>query len=129
MNSGESISRNIEWGQWIVLAAGGLLFLLGAGRFVMRHRFGFIDALDCGLAVLPAGLLLLVLTYVLHHAKLVLPIPLIVAAMLLFSFPVFDVALGIALMGMIAGPALTEWKNENRLQHFATPHDEKEEPR
>jgi hypothetical protein len=113
-NSGESTCKTIEWGAWIAAAIGGLLLLLGAGRFVLRHRFGIIDALDCGLAVVPAGILLLVLDYVLHHAKLVLPIPLMLAVLLLCSFPVFDVALGLALIAAMAGPALSEWKNENR---------------
>jgi len=128
VNSGESTSRRIEWGPWIVVTVGALLFMLGAGRFVLRHRFGFMDALACGLAVLPAGLLLLVLDYVIHHAKLVSVIPLGFAGMLLFSFPVFDVALGLALMGAIAGPALSEWKNENRLRRLASPHGENKDP-
>lgn len=119
--------RSMQWSQWIGVAAGGSLFLLGAGRFGLRHRFGFIDALDCLLAVLPAGLLLLVLDYVLHHAKLVLPIPLILAVMLLFSFPVFDVGLGLALTGMIGGPALTEWRGEHRLRRSAAPDGENNE--
>jgi hypothetical protein len=32
--------------------------------------------------------------------------------MLVFSFPVADVALGLTMMGAIAVPALTEWKNK-----------------
>ena len=35
---------------------------------------------------------------------------LFVAVVLVVSSPVFDVALGLALMGAIAGPALGEWK-------------------
>lgn len=128
MNSDESISRNIAWGPWIVVAVGGLLFLLGVGRFFIRHRFGFIDALYCCLAVVPAGLLLLVFDYVLHHARLVSVIPLILAGMLTFSSPVWDVALGLALMGAMVGPALSDWKNEKRLQKSTTAHgDENKE--
>jgi hypothetical protein len=44
---GESTSRNIAWGPWAVVVAGGLLFLVGAGRFVHRQHFGFSDALYC----------------------------------------------------------------------------------
>jgi hypothetical protein len=109
VNSDESISRNIAWGPWIVTAVGALLFLLGFGRFFLRHRFGFIDALYCCLAVIPAGLLLLAFDYVFHHAKLVLVIPLVLAGVLVFSSPVWDVALGLILMGATAGPALSDW--------------------
>jgi len=87
-----------------------VLFLLGAARFFLRHRFGFIDALHCCFAVVPAALLLLILAYVIQHARLASVIPLLAAGVLAFTFPVFDVAFGLALMGVIAGPALSEWK-------------------
>ncbi len=112
VSSDKSTARNIAWGPWIVVALGGLLFLTGAERLVLRHRFGFMDALYCCLAVVPAGLLLLVFDYVLHHAKLVSIIPLLLAGMLIVSSPIFDVGLGLTLIGAIGGPALTEWKNE-----------------
>ena len=114
MNSDNSTFRSIAWGQWIVLACGVLLFLVGAARFVLRHHFGFTDAIHCALAVIPAGVLLLVFDYVLHHAKLVSVIPLFLAGLLLFSFPVFDVALGMALIAAMAGPTLSDWRNETR---------------
>jgi hypothetical protein len=114
MKPDESSSQSIAWGRWIIIVFGCVLFLLGAGRFVLRHRFGFIDAIDCCLAVIPAALLLLVLAYVVQHARLASVIPLVAAGVLAFSSPVFDVALGLALMGAIAGPALSEWKNANR---------------
>lgn len=113
-NPDNSTSRNIAWGPWIVLAIGVLLFLLGAARFILRHHFSFTDALYCALVVIPAGVLLLVFDYVLHHAKLVCVIPLFAVAVLTFSSPVFDVALGLALIGAFAGPALSDWKNENQ---------------
>jgi hypothetical protein len=122
VNSDESTSRNIAWGPRIIVAFGCVLFLLGAGRLVLRHRFGFIDALYCCLALVPAGLLLLVFDYLLHHARLVSIIPLIMAGLLAFSFPVFDVGLGLALMGAIAGPALSERKNEDRMRKSTTAH-------
>jgi hypothetical protein len=108
----ESNSRNIAWGPWIAMVLGGAVFLLGAGRFVLRHHFGFTDALDCCLVVPLAGLLLLVLAYVVQHARLVSVIPLFAAGVLVFSSPVFDVGLGLALMGAIASPALRDWRNE-----------------
>jgi len=116
VNSEKSTSRNIAWGLWIAIAAGGLLFLLGAGRFALRHRFGFIDALYCCLAVVPAGSLLLVFNYVFHHARLVSILLFFLAGILAVSSPVFDVALGVALIGAIAGPALREWRDEKRLR-------------
>jgi hypothetical protein len=94
-----------------MVAVGGPLFLIGSGRLVLEHRFDFIDALYCLLAVIPAGLLLLVFAYVLDHARLVSVLPLFVAGLLVFSSPVFGVALGLAMMGA-AGPALKEWKDE-----------------
>lgn len=114
MHSDDSAPQKIAWGLWIAVAVGSLLFLLGVARFVLRHRFGWIDALYCCLAVVPAALLLLVFDYVLHHARLASIVVIIAAAMLLFTFPVFDVALGLAILGTIGGPALTEWRAERR---------------
>jgi hypothetical protein len=96
---------------------GGALFLLGVGRFVLRHRFSLTDALYCCLAVLPAALLLLVLAYVIQHAMLVSIIPLFAAGVLVFSSPIFDVAFGTALMGAVVGPALRDWKTERHLRN------------
>ena len=42
-----------------------------------------------------------------------------VAGLLVFSSPVFDVALGLAVMGAAAGHALREWKDEKHLREFA----------
>jgi hypothetical protein len=89
------------------------MFLLGAARLVFRHSFGFIDAIHCCLAVVPAALLLLVLAYVVQHARPVSVIPLFVAGVLIFTFPVFDVAAGAALMGAIAVPAISDWKTKS----------------
>ncbi len=114
MSSDKSIFRSIPWGAWIVVAFGSALFLLGVERFVQRHHFGFMDALYCCLALVPVGLLLLVIAYVVQHAKLAAVVPLALAGVLVFASPVFDVALGLALIGAIAGPALSEWKDEER---------------
>jgi uncharacterized oligopeptide transporter (OPT) family protein len=105
-------SRELAWGPWIVGIIGLLLFLLGIARFVLRHQFGLMDALHCVLAIVPAGFLLLIFDYVLHHAKLVAVIPLFAAGLLLFTSPVFDVALGLTLTAAMAGPALRDWKDE-----------------
>jgi hypothetical protein len=114
VHSEDSSPRHISWGLWIAVAVGSLLFLLGVARFVLRHRFVWTDALYCCLAVLPAALLHLVFDYVLHHARLASIVVVLAAAMLLFTFPVFDVALGLAILGTIGGPALTEWRTERR---------------
>jgi hypothetical protein len=124
LNSTDPASYTIAWGPWIVGSLGFLLFLLGVARFVFRHHFSFTDALYSALAIVPAGFLLLVFDYVLHHAKLVAIIPLLLAALLLFTFPVFDVALGLTLMGAMAGPAISDWKYENRQPKSAAPPDE-----
>jgi hypothetical protein len=108
----DSISGKIAWGSWIILVSGVLLFLVGAIRFALKHRFGPVDALYCCIAIVPAGLFLLIFSYVLQHAKLVSVIPLFMCGILVFSSPVADVALGLTMMGGIAVPALTEWKNK-----------------
>ncbi len=120
MNSDESTSGNIAWGPWIIAAGGGVLFLLGAGRFVLRHSFGFMDALYCCLAVVPAGLLLLVIAYVVQHAKLAAVVPLALAVVLVFSSPIFDVALGLALMGVIAETVQSDRKYKQTLRGSTT---------
>jgi hypothetical protein len=107
----ESKLRKIAWGAGPLFAFGGALFLLGAWRLVLAHRIHFEDVLYCCLAILPAGLLLLVFDYVLHHAKLVSIMVFIMAGILAYSFPVFDVALGLTLMGAIGGSMLSDWKS------------------
>lgn len=130
MTSERSKLRNIAWGPGLLFAFGGALFLLGAWRLVLAHRIYFEDAFYCCLAILPAGFLLLVFDYVLHHAKLVSIMVFIMAGILAYSFPVFDVALGLILMGTIAGSALSDWKDENRLRKSPTPHaSENEAPK
>ena len=110
----DSTSRNVEWGPLVLGGLGLLLFLLGVARFFLRHHFALIDALHCAFAIVPAGILLLVFDYVLHHAKLVAVIPLCFAGLMLFTFPVFDISLGLTLIGVMAGPALSNWKEERR---------------
>ncbi|HWG87852.1 MAG TPA: hypothetical protein VN679_08745 [Candidatus Acidoferrales bacterium] len=112
MDAPDSISGKIEWGYWIILVVGILLFLAGAVRFALKQRFGFADALYCCIAIVPAGLFLLISSYVLQHAKLASVVPLFMCGILVFSFPVVDVSLGLTMMGAIAVPALTEWKNK-----------------
>lgn len=115
MNAADSNSGKIAWGPWLIGISGVVLFLVGSLRFILKHRFGPVDALYCCLAVVPAGLFLLVFSYVLQHAKVASLIPLFLGGIMIFSFPVIDVALGLALLGVVAGPALGEWKNKKSL--------------
>jgi len=115
VNATGSISEKIVWGPWIIGVSGFVLFLVGSVRFALKHRFGPIDALYCCLAVVPAVLFLLVFSYVLQHAKMASIIPLFMGGIMIFSFPVIDVALGLAMLGVVAGPALGEWKNKKSL--------------
>jgi hypothetical protein len=112
LNSDKSSSEDVAWGPWVIGALGGVLLALGVARFVQRHGFDYLDALYCCLAVVPAGLGLLVLAYVIQHAKLAAVIPLVATGVLVFAYPVFDVALGLALWGAVAVPALSEWRTK-----------------
>lgn len=126
MHPDKSAAGKIAWGPWIITLFGGVLLVFGAARFILRHRFGFIDVLYCCLAIIPAGLFLLVFSYVLQHAKLASIIPLLAVGLLVFTSPVVDVALGLALVAAVTGPALSEWKNEQRFSKSTMPHDERE---
>jgi hypothetical protein len=108
MNTVASESRKIEWGPCLVLAAGGALLFVGAARFYINGGFGIATALYCCLVVIPAAMLLLVFDYVLHHAKLVAIMPLLLALMLIITSPVFNVAIGLALMGAVVLPLINE---------------------
>jgi len=114
VNASDSISGRIAWGPWRIGVSGVVLFLVGSARFVLKHRFDPLDALHCSLAVFPVGFFLLAFSYVLQHAKMASIMPLFMCGILVFSFPVVDVALGLTMMGVIAVPALTEWKNKKR---------------
>jgi hypothetical protein len=120
VNFAESNSRKIAWGPWIVGAFGCVMFLLGVGRYFFKHRFGLTDAVYCFLAVVPTYLLLLVFDYVTHHARLVSVVLLVLAGVLCFSSPVFDIALGVVLIGAVVVPVLSDWKNEKRQRKSTT---------
>lgn len=85
-----------------MIACAVLLFLLGALRFVFAHRFTLTDALYCCLLIIPAWLLLIVIAYVVQHAVLASVIPIAAAAIFLYRYPAFDLALGLALLALIA---------------------------
>jgi hypothetical protein len=123
VNAAESISGKIAWGPWLIGVSGVVLSLVGSVRFVLKHRFGPIDAVYCCLAVVPAGIFLLVFSYVLQHAKLASVIPLFMGGILIFSFPAIDVALGLTMVVVVAVPALGEWKNKKGQPQSTKAHD------
>ncbi len=110
--TGGSRMGKMDWRQWIVVGTGALLFVIGSHRFFLRHSFGMRDAVNCCLTIPAAALLLLVFDYVLHHARLVTVIPLLAAGVFVLTSPVFDVSLGLTLMGAMVLPALSEWKTQ-----------------
>ena len=95
-----------------MVAGGSLLFLLGAGRLVVAHGLSGREALYCSLLVIPAWLLLMVIAYVVQHAVMVSVIPVAAVVMWGWSSAAFDVALGLALMGIVAESAWSERKCE-----------------
>jgi hypothetical protein len=105
-------TRDIAWGAWMLAALGTALLLLGTMRYVQRHRFGLLDVFHCCAALAVAAFGLIVISYVIQHARLVAVIPLFGAGVLLFSSPAFDVAFGLALIGAMVGPALSGWKEK-----------------
>ena len=120
MNSETTTACKIEWGTLLVTGLGMGILLLGARGFYLRGHFGFADALHCGLLLIPAATLLLLTSYVFQHAKLVVVMPVFMAAVLIRAYPAFAMALGLALVGAVVGPALSEWKDA-RHQRKTTP--------
>lgn len=111
MSSEAKTSRTIEWGPAVVTAIGVAVLFFGARAFYLRGHFGWVDALYCLLLLIPAAAFLLVTSYVLQHARLVVVMPLFVAVVLVRGYPAFAVALGLALIGVIVDGALREWKD------------------
>jgi hypothetical protein len=119
MSSETTVSRKVEWGPVLVTGIGVGILLLGARGYYLRGHFGFADALHCGLLLIPAAALLLLTSYVFQHAKLVVVMPVFIAAVLIRAYPAFAVALGLALAGAIVGPALSEWNDAKSRQKSA----------
>lgn len=96
----------------VLLTGLGLgVLLLGARDFYLRGHFGSVDALHCGLLLIPAAALLLLTSYVVQHAALAVVMPLFVAGMLVRTYPSFAVAMGLALVAAMVSPALREWRD------------------
>jgi nicotinamide riboside transporter PnuC len=111
MTSEPKTSRYFEWTHAIVTSIGVAVLFFGARAFYRRGHFGFVDALYCLLMLIPAAAYLLVTSYVLQHARLVVVIPLFLAVVLVRGYPAFAVALGLALIGVIVDGALRNWKD------------------
>ena len=110
MSSEATIAPKIEWAPLLVAGIGVVVLLLAARSFYLGGHFGLIDALYCGLLLIPAAALLLLTSYVLQHGKFVVVMPVFLAGLLVRAYPSFAVALGFALIGAVVGPALNEWK-------------------
>jgi hypothetical protein len=108
MSSEATTARKIEWGPVLVTLIGVGVLLHGARGFYLRGHFGLVDALHCCLLLIPAAALLLLTSYVLQHAKLVVVMPVFIAGLLVLAYPSFAVALGLTLVGAIVGPALSD---------------------
>jgi hypothetical protein len=106
----DSVSRLRELVFPVVIAIIALASLIiGVLGFVHLGHFGWIDAVVCAALLIPAGVFLLVTSYVIQHARLVAIMPLVVAAMLVSRSPAFAVAFGLALIAAIVGPLAEEW--------------------
>lgn len=101
-------TNGISWGPLLVGGVGLVLVSLGARGYYLTGHFGLSDALSCGLLLVPAALLLLVTGYVIQHALLVGIIPVLFAALLVNKYDSFAIALGVALIGAVVGPMVSE---------------------
>lgn len=119
MNPPAPTARRVEWGPVVLAGIGVAVLLLGVRGYYLREHFGLVDALSCGLLLIPAGVLLLLTSYVFQHAKLVVLMPLFVTGLLVRDYPSFAVALGLALLATVVGPALREWRDA-RQQRVST---------
>ena len=114
MSAESAPAPKTEWGPLLLLlAAGAALFFFGARGFYLRGQFGWSDVVACGLGLIPAGLFLLISSYVFQHAKLVIVMPAAMAVILVRAYPAFGVALGLALAG-IAASALWNERRDRR---------------
>ncbi|SRR5258708_16026000 len=111
MSSESKTARKTEWGAVLMADIGIALLLLGVRGFYLRGHFGLVDALYCLLFLIPAAVFILVTSYVLQHARLVVLMPLFVGVVLVRAQPAFAVALGVSLIGVIVDGALREWKD------------------
>lgn len=86
----------------------GLLWLIAASAFaagaIPFYKTGItaVQAVYCAISTAGAWLLLLVLEYTLHHARIVFVMVLVILAVLAIQSAAFRVGLGLALGGILA---------------------------
>lgn len=103
-------TSRISWGPLVIGGVGLVLLLLGARGYYVSGHFGFSDGLTCAVLLVPAAFLLLVTGYLIQHAKVVGVLPVLFAALTAKKYDSFAVAMGVALIGVVAIPAINEWK-------------------
>jgi cell division protein FtsW (lipid II flippase) len=77
------------------------IFLSGAVRYYLHGNFTLAQACYCVVAVVAALLVLLILDYTVHHAKIAAVMVLVFIALFLVASPAFCVGLGLGLAGMV----------------------------
>lgn len=115
----DSTARRIEWAPVVVGIIGVLIALFGVRSYYVRGDFGVMDAVRCALLLIPAALFLLVTSYVFHHARLVVLLMVFMGVVLVRGSPAFAVALGIALVAAVFGPAFRDWREARQSQGSA----------
>jgi hypothetical protein len=75
--------------------------LAGAVRYFRPRSFTLTQSAYCLVSIPAALLLLLIVDYTLHHARIVAVVVLIFTGLLLVASPAFCVGLGLALAGMV----------------------------
>ena len=83
---------------WLIAAA---VFAAGAVHFY-KTGITAIQAVYCALSVAGAWILLLVLEYTLHHARIVMLMVLFILVVFTIQSAAFRVGLGLALAGILA---------------------------
>jgi cell division protein FtsW (lipid II flippase) len=85
----------------ILLLLGVAIFLAGVARYHRQGNFSLAQAGYCMVATLVSLVVLLVLDYTLHHARIVAVMVLIFVVLFLIANPAFCVGLGAGLAGMV----------------------------
>jgi hypothetical protein len=85
----------------LMLLLGLAIFLAGAVRYYRHGNFSLAQAGYCLLSIPAALLLLLILDYTLHHARIAAILVVVFASLLLVASPAFCAGLGLGLAGMV----------------------------
>ena len=92
-----------SWPEALLLLLAVAILLTGVLRFLRLGSFSVAQAGYCLLATLAAVLMLLILDYTVHHARLAALMVLAALTVLSVGSPAFCVGLGVALGGMVLG--------------------------